>query len=220
MKSLIVWKPFSAVTTAVAALVLGVMLQYRHNTELAAARTQTKHAVEIASYALQITDEALAVADSLGRYADSVENVARDQAQQAAIATNWAQHLAAVADSAAAVAPDTCGPALAAMTASRDAEHASAVNWRLAYENQAEASAALRTAGDTLANTTRDLSNATSALVVQSTELVKASGPSFWSHLKPDVVVSAGVQRGVDVRDGTVHTTVGGQVGLGWRIPL
>lgn len=220
MKSLIVWKPFSAVTTAVLAIAAGLVLQYRHNTELAAARTQTKHAVEIASFALQVTDEALAVADSLGRYADSVENVARDQAQQAAIATNWAQHLAAVADSAAAVAPDTCGPALAAMTASRDAEHASAVNWQAAYSKEVQAYSNLKQAADTLANTTRGLSTATSALAVQSTELVKASGPSFWSHLKPDIVVSAGVQRGVDLRDGTVHTTVGGQVGLGWRIPL
>ncbi len=215
------WKPFSAITTAVLAVLAGFILQSHHNAELATARAETRLAIAIGSDALDIASNALAFADSVAQVADSIESVAEAQAHQASLAAQWAFKVADDADVLALSAPDTCAPALAAMRASRDAEHAAAENWRIAYQTQVEATARLWLAGDTLANVTRDVViPAVDTLAAAAGRLVDASGPSFWRAIKPEVVLSAGITHGVDIITGRRATVLGVQAGLGWEFSL
>ena len=80
------WKPFSAVTTALLAIVAGLLLQAHHRTELSIARANTSRAVAIATVAVDVAREALHAADSLRAVADSQTQLAEANAQQATMA--------------------------------------------------------------------------------------------------------------------------------------
>lgn len=179
-------KPFAPWLTAVLAIALGAYFQHTHNAQLAQARAETTIAVEAyhAAHTQALGYELVALAAETR--ADSIE-----QARAAA-----APRVAAIVKAA----PDTCKPVIDALQGQVAQLQAEAKGRKDAFSEQKQATAVLAPAADHVAQA--------------ATNLVKASKPSFWAHLKPNVGLGATV--GVDPASGKFSKTVG--VTFGWKV--
>lgn len=187
------WKPFGPVATAVLAVLAGLWLQFHHNQDLAAARAETEYAVAVAKVAL-------AYGDSMSSIAAEASAAAAEQAYQADAAERARKAAAPARAKIVAAAPDTCRPAIAALTAERDEAVAEAAGWHQAYQEQLRATAALQSAQDSLRPATEHLANA-------ATTLVKKSGESFWHRITPQFGIGGTV--GIDPTTGKLAKAIG-----------
>ncbi|MCC2626383.1 MAG: hypothetical protein K0S14_33 [Thermomicrobiales bacterium] len=132
---------------------------------------QQFHARSLAG-ARKVAIEAVIAAQDAFDYADSVEAVAL--AHIARVDTVVIRRAAAQPqrDSVVAAAPDTCGPAIAALQAEVADADSIAAGWQSAYEEEKKAAAALDAAGHTVVDAADDL--------------VDASG-GFWQDIIPTV---------------------------------
>ncbi len=182
---MITWRPFSAVVTAALAILVGLWLTFQHNQELAESKAETMYYV--------------AVAKAVLHYADSVSAQAAVTAAHATAIEHERQIKAPARAKIVAQAPDTCKPAIAALTADRDEARESAAGWKQSYEKQVAATQALQPA--------------TEHLVDASTNLAKHSGESFLQRITPDL--GFGAAAGISAVDRRPDAVIG--VTLSWR---
>ena len=152
--------------------------------QLAGARAVAAGAVRTANEALD--------------YADSVEAAA--QAHVARVDTLIVYRRAAQPqrDSVVAAAPDTCGPAIAALQAEVADADSIAAGWKSAFEEEQRAAARLRAGTETVVDATD--------------KLVKASG-GFWKAITPKVGFGGAV--GYDPIENDADTVIG--ITLSWE---
>lgn len=183
---MIQWRPFAPWLTAALAIGMGIFYQHNLTTKLAVERAKTEAAID--AY-VDAKREALGleiVALQANQRADSIE-----QARAAA-----APRVAAIVKAA----PDTCKPVIDALQGENKQLQAELNARKDAFTQQKQATAVLAPAADHVAEAAHDL--------------VKASKPSFWSHLKPDV--GLGATAGVDPTTGKFGKTVG--ITVSWKV--
>jgi hypothetical protein len=180
------WKPFSPIVTALLAILAGFYIQHRTNEKVAEARTFAVAAVRAWNDEVSRADSLETVAQAANARADSIEH---------------ARKIAAPARAAVvAAAPDTCAPAIAALEAERDQAIAEADARKVAFQGEKEAAAGLRTAGAAVADAT--------------TELAKASKPSFFARLIPKIGVGGAAS--ISAIDRRPDAVIG--ITLSWEI--
>jgi hypothetical protein len=185
------WRPFSAVVTAVLAVLAGTFFQIKHDRDLAVARAETQAARKTAALAVDVMTVALDYAEIQTAKADAAEAKA-------------ARHIV-LARVPLPQLPDTCAPAVIALAQADSA-----------YESEHQAAQELRSGLDTVVTAAVPLVAATEHLSDAAESLVKASKPSWLARLKPDVSITATV--GIDPLhpEQGIKKVVG--VGFGWRI--
>jgi hypothetical protein len=163
-------------------------LFYRHQADqrLSEMRAVTMAAVVFAREALVYADSADARASFAVIRADSIEHARKV--------------LAPARAKIVAAAPDTCAPAIAALEAENTDLTAELAERKIAYDEQKAATVALRPATEKLADA--------------STDLVKATQPSFFVRFLPDIGVGAAV--GISAIDRRPDAVIG--ITLSWEL--
>lgn len=180
------WKPFGPYATAALAIIASLYYNHVKDTRLTESRAVAMSAVRAWNDESERADSAEARATYAEARADSIKRV---------------RILAAPARAAiVAAAPDTCKPAIAALTAERDEAVVEAGQRQSALDAQKQATAILRPAGDALAGAT--------------SQLAKAAKPSFLSHLIPSIGI--GGAAGLSVIDRRPDALIG--VTFSWRL--
>lgn len=178
------FRPLPHIVAAVLGLLAFFYVQRLHNAELAGART--------------VAVQAIAAAQEAFDYADSVEAVA--QAHVARVDTIVIRRAAAqpVRDSIVVAAPDTCGPAIAALQADVADADSIAAGYKAAFEEEKIAAARLRASGENVVEAAGDLVNETGG---------------FWRSITPKV--GFGAAAGVDPTEQDFDTVIG--ITLSWE---
>ena len=192
-------KYLPAVIVAAILAAIGGVFHVRDSRALAEARGATTVAVAEAHLAVQWMNETVV-------WAQGQKAVADRASQAAALEAERAKRLAV--RPALPVLPVVCKPALEALAR---ADSASA-SWQAAYAGEHAATGTLRAALDSVQRVGTTLAAITTRVNDAATALVKASRPSFFARLKPDIGFGAAI--GVDPFTRKPSTTIG--VTLSW----
>lgn len=179
------WKPFPTYVVAIVAIVAGIVMQRKHDVQMAVAVNAVKQAnrdAEGAEYAtaiaLQIAQKQVAVRQAETARADAAEAEAkRLRAARAALQPAVQRVIAA--------APDTCKPVIEALTHTLATADSTADALQTAFDAQKRATAALQVAYDTTRSALLNLREKTVAVRQASTQLTRAAKGSFLSHFVP-----------------------------------
>ena len=190
-----------AVIVAVILAAIGGVFHVRDSRALAEARGATTVAVSEARLSVQWMNETIV-------WAQGQKAAANRDIQDAASAAERAKRLEARGSVLPRVYPDSsCTKALAIADST-------AASWREAYGHEHAATEALVPALDTTLRSGTALVVATERVDAAATALVKASRPSFFARLKPDI--GFGAAAGIDPFTRKPSTTIG--VTLSWRL--
>ena len=194
-------KYLPAVIVAVVLAAIGGVFHVRDSRALAEARGATTVAVAEARLAVQAMDDAFVYAEGQKWIADTAVKLAVSAAERA-------KRLEARGSVLPRVYPDSsCTKALAIADSTASA-------WQEAYVHEHAATEVLVPALDTTLRTGAALATATTRVNTAATALVKASRPSFFARLKPDI--GFGAAAGIDPFTRKPSTTIG--VTLSWRL--